>query len=81
MYCYYWLFFVVVVFVLGTESVVGVLELLVVIEVVLKFGIVVVVVNIFRKFGVWIVDVVASCYNVYLSFKKIYYMNIMYCLW
>lgn len=55
MYCYYWLFFVVVVFVLGTESVVGVLELLVVIEVVLKFGIVVVVVNIFRKFGVWIV--------------------------
>lgn len=52
MYCYHWLFPVVVVFVLGTESVVGVLELLVVIEVVLKLGIVVAVVNTLRKFGV-----------------------------
>lgn len=52
MYCYHWLFPVVVVLVLGTESVVGVLELLVVIEVVLKLGIVVAVVNTLRKFGV-----------------------------
>lgn len=52
MYCYHWLFPVVVVLVLRTESVVGVLELLVVIEVVLKLGIVVAVVNTLRKFGV-----------------------------
>lgn len=52
MYCYHWLFPVVVVLVLGTESVVGVLELLVVIKVVLKLGIVVAVVNTLRKFGV-----------------------------
>lgn len=53
MYCYHWLFpVVVVVLVLRTESVVGVLELLVVIEVVLKLGIVVAVVNTLRKFGV-----------------------------
>lgn len=52
MYCYHWLFPVVVVLVLGTESVVGVLELLVVIEVVLKLSIVVAVVNTLRKFGV-----------------------------
>lgn len=51
MYCYHWLF-PVVVLVLRTESVVGVLELLVVIEVVLKLGIVVAVVNTLRKFGV-----------------------------
>lgn len=48
----HWLFPVVVVLVLRTESVVGVLELLVVIEVVLKLGIVVAVVNTLRKFGV-----------------------------
>lgn len=52
MYCYHWLFPVVVVLVLGTESVVGVLELLVVIEVVLKLGIEVAVVNTLRKSGV-----------------------------
>lgn len=52
MYCYHCLFPVVVVLVLRTESVVGVLELLVVIEVVLKLGIVVAVVNTLRKFGV-----------------------------
>lgn len=52
MYCYHWLSPVVVVLVLRTESVVGVLELLVVIEVVLKLGIVVAVVNTLRKFGV-----------------------------
>lgn len=81
MYCYHWLFpVVVVVLVLRTESVVGVLELLVVIEVVLKLGIVVAVVNTLRKFGVCTVDVAASCHNVHLSFKKTYYMNTMHCL-
>lgn len=52
MYSHHWLFPVVVVLVLRTESVVGVLELLIVIEVVLKLGIVVAVVNTLRKFGV-----------------------------
>lgn len=70
MYSYHWLLPVVVVLVLRTESVVGVLELLVVIEVVLKLGIVVAVVNTLRKFGVWTVKVAASCHNVHLSWKK-----------
>lgn len=70
MYSYHWLFPVVVVLVLRTESVVGVLELLVVIEVVLKLGIVAAVVNTLRKFGVWTVNVAASCHNVHLSYKK-----------
>lgn len=74
MYSYHWLFPVVVVLVLRTESVVGVLELLVVIKVVLKLGIVVAVVNTLRKFGVWTVNVAASCHNVHLSYKKKPYM-------
>lgn len=69
---YHWLFpvavvVVAIVLVLGTESIVCVLELLVVVKVVLELGIIIGVVNTLGKFGVWIIHVAASCNYVNLK--------------